>query len=444
MAFDFLNKNKLKQQSSKINELENKLNDIFRVYESTANLVDITASEYFDSQNSAYLNHAQQVDLIQRMYDGETKYGTELTKALINLCASFSLPNGLTISAESDYESEKAYIEQFLIENNLKDGGALEIHRECERQGQLLLKLVWDDSINNVRVDYIPWHETGYTIASLSDYSSLAGPFLCTYRTKSGQNISLDDSLFNVIFLNSRLGKFEGRPKLGGIINVIIGLSQDLEKWHQIIHLLTHPTPSLKLQNAKDAQAQAAALQKGGWKLGQLLITNGDFNLVSPSGVDIDKLYVSIETAVKIIAGATGIQPTYLGFLNVASNKSVTENVSGCNETEAYATISLWSHFYQTLFDKVIKMRNSHLKDITLATGKVHPCLVTDSDRQASFLKDIALPAAREGLLSKRSFIENIPGLDVAKELANQQLEKADIPDTTEEPYPDFTSDKKE
>jgi hypothetical protein len=407
----------------------------------TTNLSDVSLDQYImlrDSDKLGYRTHEQQVDKLVDMYDAESRFGCELTKSLINLSSSASLPNGLQTTTEENFESEAEYIKQFIAINNLQAGTSLDLVRAAELQGQVLVKLVWDNTINNVRLDYIPWDETHYKINSLNDNSKLAGPFLVDYKDSKGNNIVLNDDEICFVLLNNRLGKLEGRPKLGGVINILIGVSQDIEKFHQIIHVLTHPTVHIKAKTAEGAKRYGEALVKKGWKMGSILIDDCEVEIISASGIDVDKLYQSITTHIKLLCACCGIDPINLGWVDLASNQASSKVASAQNDVESYASISKWNLFYQQLFDKVIAMRNQYLKNIQLTIGKVHPCLVTDSVKQAQFVKDIAMPAAVQGLLSKKAFLENIPGIDIQQELQNQEAEKADMPTITEEPYPEF------
>ena len=70
------------------------------------------------------------------------------------------------------------------------------------------------------------------------------------------------------------------------------------------------------------------------------------------------------------------------------------------------------------IFNSVIELRNLYLdSNQKLKPGIIKPKLKPMSDRQWQKLKELFMPAAKDNLLTRQAFLEQIPNFDITAEL---------------------------
>lgn len=384
-------------------------------------ILDDIAQYYPRSLKSAtYVTHQTQVAGVRLKYQGKASHGNMMLQRLINLRVAFSIPNRLFLiknpymeGSKAQIKRIKAYLNAFLEFNNLSSSLPKELARESELQGQVAVRLVWDDNTKLPILRYYPWEKTDYTVKAVNEYD-VNSPLKMMYKV-DGQAIELDDNEFEFIAFNDELGIYEGYPTCGPILKTIENLDKDLQDWRKLNHLFAHPTPHFHCETKEEALAINALIKSVGWKVGTALATNSDFSLKGVTGQEGNILMLSIQTNVKVISAHTGVGPHFLGFANIMSGRSTAESIGEPTEVSLFAEITGWKKFYINLFNKVIRMRNKKLQQ-QLQENLIHPKLIPLTDRQWKHIKEILMPAAEKGLVSREFFLNAIPDIDVDTE----------------------------
>jgi len=352
-------------------------------------------------------------------------------------------------TAEADAKPELDYIRAFLDENNINQGNALKFAQDANLQGGIAFKLQWTANpavdvkpvqqvagqivpteTGKVKMTYLPWFETKWFIIPADSESNLCPPFKLKYKQLTlkindtsiewigGDYAELEEKNFVFLNINDQLGKHIGMPRLGVILTTLEELSEDLSDWRVLNKLFAHPTPHFKCNNAAEVSQINTYLKNTGWRVGTALATTGEFKLISPQGTEVTYLEQGIITKIKIVSGATGINPHFMGFPDLLSNRSTADSMGEPTEVVTAGEIGLWEKFYESLFDKVIDLRNeNNAGGVALRRGIVKPKLVPMSDRQWEQLKSFWLEALKNGGISLETFLAQIPKLDVKSEL---------------------------
>ena len=165
-------------------------------------------------------------------------------------------------------------------------------------------------------------------------------------------------------------------------------------------------------------------------------------SIVSPTTSSPTFLEKGIEIGLKVVAGATGIGIHFLGFPNVLSNRATAESLGEPIEIAARTDMLQWMSFFEGLFNKAILLANEH-RDQKLRTGLVKPKMQPITDRQWTIIEKVFLPATKDGLISRRQFVEQVPGIDPDENEKELSEEESTKPLSEEdEQYPGFTQSK--
>ncbi len=385
-----------------------------------------------------YRTKATMVSECNRKYSGTAEKGNLILQRLINLRVAFSVPNRLFLIAddvieypESAVKKAKDFLNAFMAFNNLDSILPRDLSKEAELEGQVAVRLVWDTKEKLPRIRYYPQSITGYVVEPARDIYSVKPPLTLKF-TYNQDTVSLTDDKFSFIAFNDKLGAFEGFPTCGPILREVEYLEKDMLDWRRLNHLFAHPTPHFKCETQEEADAVSEMISGLGWKVGTAIATNSEFNLKGPTGAEANLLMLSITTHAKLISAHTGIGIHFLGFANVMSNRATAESMGEPTEVVLHAEISGWKAFYKDLFQKAIVMRNLRLNG-QIPIDAIVPKIIPITDRQWKTIKDVFLPAKKEGLISHEFFLSQLPDVDTEAEMdrikdEEKEKEKEKVP----------------
>ena len=404
-------------QSKRIREHDDMVVQIKELQVTSSEMLSRIQSDREYDVNS-YITHADQTNEIVNKYKGIALYGITLVKRLVNVAAALQVPNGIELDGD-DKLPEYMYLKTFLDISQLNQGVAIKLAKEAQFEGQVLLELVWDDTDNMVKIIHTMWRNAPYQITPIG-LSNLTGPYKAEWKEddKVVRTLSGDQMAF-VAFNATRNEDYEieGWPTIGNLLMRLDTISRDLNDWRATNKLFAHPTPVFQCETQAEVNDLTDKLKSSGWTVGTAIALRGKFVLVA-SGSYYLTFRNAIETNVKLVSGGSGVSIAWLGFADVMSNRATADSLGEPLEIVSAADISTWNSFYEEIFDSVIAIRNENLdSQQKLKPGIIKPKLKPMSDRQWAKLKDLFMPAAKDGLITRQSFLEQIPNFDLEAEL---------------------------
>ena len=395
-----------------------------------------------DSDND-YASHLLQTTEIISKYSGCGNIGNELIKRIINVSAALQIPDGIELAVEGEGEEiknhkELHYLQECSKANALDAALATFYARELQKQGQLLIELIWDDEDNHVKLKYYPWNVYQYTIQS-TGLNNMLPPYTATWEDSNGDQQTLSGDQIVFMSINTTIdtdGKIEGWPTVGSLLNRIDAIGKDLLGWRQSNKLYSYPTPHVKTGDRENARQVADRIRTSGWTVGQMLVTGGEFEMVVPQNY-YETLSQSITFNLQLVAGGTGINIGWLGFPGLSGNRSTTQSLGEPIEIASPSDITTWKTFFLQMFNGMIKLRNANLSNSgsdeleeNLVVAKIRPI----SDRQWKILTEVFMPAAKGNLVTPEAFLERIPDFDYKAELKRQEKKKKEEGEKAMEP----------
>ena len=393
-------------------------------------------------QQSAYVGneyrtYSQAVKAIADKYNGGADWGVIQTGTIIDLRAAFILGEGIqvthTTEARAEAESELQWAEDFLDYNDLDAEMAQEMAKEAEIEGKIAIRIFYDrekyrDWPGMVSARYIPWTSRNYTVtANKDDYSYYEKLSWEAGADYAAGNLGEDEFIYK---------KFGGRindpnqaqPKIMKCLTQIDRLDKALRDLREINHLFASPTPDFKAEDETQASKLLDYLKNINWKIGKMIAHTGEFNYKSPDTAGIQNLISEIELCVKMISGTTGIPIHYLGLLDLLHNRATGENVRELIMAVTSKERMIWVGAYEELFTKAMKMFNAKAygqKSTKLDPEKIKVDIPLISQDHWDHLKDVLIPAAMAGIVSKEAVAAEIPGIDMEAEAERKKEKEA-------------------
>ena len=393
-----------------------------------------------------YSSHALQTNEIILKYAGGGDIGNDLIKRIVNVSAALQIPDGIELAVEGRGEEVKNSPELHYLTlcskvNTLDAAMATFYARELQKQGQILLELLWDEEDNLVKLKYYPWDIYQYTVTS-TGLNNMLPPYTVTWQDDNGDEQTLSGD--QIVFLSSNTtldvnGNIEGWPTVGSLLNRIDAIGKDLMGWRQSNKLYAYPTPHVKTGERENARQVADRIRASGWTVGQMLVTGGEFDMVVPQNY-YETLSAAIKFNLQLISGGTGISIGWLGFPDLAGNRATSQAMSEPIEIATPSDITAWKTFFLQMFNGMIRLRNQNLKESGskgLVENKVIAKIRPISDRQWKILTEVFMPAAKGNLVTTEAFLERIPDFDLKAELKRkEEKEKKEGLESTEPVQP--------
>ena len=380
---------------------------------------------------NAYKTYDAIIKAIADKYQAKADWGCQQVGSIIDVRAAFIIGEGVQVSPvdPADAESpEMDFAKAFFDYNDLDREMPQEFAKEAEMEGCFLGLLRWekDPTFNDggmVALRYMSRNETKYKVVTPDDDYS--------YYEKIEWNDSKrgPQSLETPGFVYARFGgrvhlPNEPTPKIGKVLTEIEGLSKALRDWREINRLFGAPTPDIECDSAEQAQWMADNLEAV-WrnlKIKKLIAHTGRFSYKSPT--DNSGIENEIITLAKIISGATGVPVHFLGLPDLMSNRSTAENLMELVSASTSKERMVWIGTYQQIIRKAMEMRNKNSKLTPLNPSKVKVTIPYISQAVWDRITSVFMPLYNSDGLSLETMLQQIPGIDVTKEMEKIRTQK--------------------
>lgn len=300
---------------------------------------------------NAYTHYLSQVAETYRKYNGNASFGTQQTRAIIDLRTAFISGEKISVSCKNGRTAR--WIEKFLTYNKLTDIGFIDASKGAELAGQVLFVLkpaLWFDSSLFVKALRIPYIINTPYRAIYNDPLTREKVIDIQVR-KNGQWQSAGFTNFVYVRTGGDDANTEGPSTRCGLVLT------DLENYDRAIkdmrrnnHIFARITPVWETESDNDAQTLKANLEKIQWKIGNAYIGKSKFSYATPDKGAHENLLIELVATVKTISSVTGIPVHWLGYVDLMSNRSTAETLYDLIKNATIVDRLIWSSsFYEML-----------------------------------------------------------------------------------------------
>ncbi len=375
-------------------------------------LGDVTEKKAYSG--NSYSEYKTAITELAKKYEGTADWGVLQVGNIIDLRSAFIIGQGIKLVPKDKKSREYELIQAFVEHNNLDEEMPQDLAKEAEIEGRCLVKLIPNNETKQIDIRFISYSANAYKVITASgDYQKYES---VTYQdNEAKKDITLNAGEFVYKKFAGRLSKVNDlMPKTAKVLTQCENLDKALYDWRKINNLFASPTPVVECQEGADAKAISDALNKVKWNVGKLLvIKNAVYKLVGADAVGTNALKEEIIALAKVISGATGIPVHFLGYPDLMSNRATSTDLfefinASCNKER-----SIWTGFYEELFNKALIMANKFQAGYKENTVKAQILQVTEAKLQE--LANVWLPLYNANVIDLDYMLSKIPDADPEK-----------------------------
>lgn len=344
---------------------------------------------------NAYKNYQSQVRETYKKYNGQSDFGTQQVRAVVDLRTAFLSGEGVNVAAEN--EKTRDFIERFLFLNRLNGACLVNLVKGTEMSGHQVAVLQpheFANSESNVRVRRYPLNidlpiEPIYKDEFRDDIKAIG------VKNKKGHVEEL--KLKNFIYIRTGgddWSSYGATTKVGLVLTDIENYDRAIKDQRRINHITARVTPVFKVEDADGVKSLKAQLQDSKWKIGKTYIGSADFSYETPGQGAHENLNSELVATIKNISSVTGVPVHWLGYVDLMSNRSTAETLYELLKNATSNERLIWE---SSLYDMILKAQEVYV-DSGLSQG-----FRIDSNF------DVKLP-----LLDFSNFLERIRGYEIA------------------------------
>ena len=405
-------------------------------------MIDILSGTEADDdgvyKGNEYRTYRKAVAAINDKYNGTSKWGVLQTGNIVDLRAAFIIARGIKVSARDkdvDATNEIKWAKAFLEYNDLDKEMVQEFAKEAEIEGKILLKIDMDKTPEEeiykdykyqmVAARYVSWTEKKYTvIPDDEDYKK----YLKVEWTSGKKPGDLEESQFVYKKFGGRLNDPNtAQSKVMKCLSQIDNLDKALRDWREINRIFGGPILYMKCEDSQEVDKALLALDNKDFKIKKILAGTGDLSFVSFDIKGVESAEKEILTNAKMISGTTGVSVQYLGFVELLKNRSTSDDLREMLSSATVKERATWEGAYEELLTKSMNLFNKTIYAQKEAAGKkLNPSLIkvnipVITKQHWDNIEKIWLPAAIAGKITEELFLEQLPDVDIDKELERKK-----------------------
>ena len=414
----------------------------------TQHMIDILSGTEDDDTGSykgnEYRTYRKAINAVDKKYNGTAKWGVLQVGNIIDLRAAFIISRGLKISAKEkgvDASREIKWANDFIDYNDLDKEMVQEFAKEAEIEGKILLKIDMDKTpeveqyedyeYNMVAVRYVSWLDKKYEVkVDENDYQKYKKiEWHPSGNDKKAGTLTEDQFVYK---------KFGGRindpntaqAKVMKCLSQIDNLDKALRDWREINRIFAGPILYYQCHEKEEVNKALEALEDKNMKIKKVFAGHGVLMYSNFDIKGVESLENEILTLAKMISGTTGISVQYLGLVELLKNRSTSDDMREMLSSSTVKERATWEGAYEelitkamNLFNKIVYKQKSEVKKLNPSLIKVSIPVITKQHWQN--IKDVWLPAAVAGKITKELFLEQLPDVDMDEELKREEEREA-------------------
>jgi len=386
------------------------------------------------TNGNPYPDYESQVAEVAKKYEGKAEWGCQVCKSIVDMRTAFILGQGVQPDGPESAAREIEFIQAFMQRNDL-DETAQDWVREAEIEGKFLCRLTVDKTARQIDARFVPWTQHKYTVETHpTDYAQYTGVHYMLNKT--GAEVQLTPREFVYTKFGGRVHLVnESAPKVASVLKNMESMEKALTNWRAINSFFASPTPYFKVESNEEGTALSKALKAMSWKIGKFLIGTAEFTMVGAPMDGVQSLKDELTSNAQIVSGNTGVPIQLLGFPELLSNRSTSENMM----ESVYASTSrdrvLWKGTFTELFQKVLALANEQLNG-GFNDQAVTALIPETTAAKLEELNSVWLPLYQQGALSLETMLSKVPDINVEEEMARiEEAQAARVREASKEMF---------
>jgi hypothetical protein len=282
----------------------------------------------------------------------------------------------------------------------------------------------------SIKVRLFSWYANRYIVTRNSDdYEKIEK---ITYRKSQSATEETSIDLANSVYIKiggCNYRNDEAPTRIGKILTQCENASRATYDLRKNTHIFGKIMPRWETQNAADAKVINAAVNSKSFEIGDGYAGPAKFSLAEPTGEAAEAIIKDLLCSLRYISSMTGVPIHWLAWPELMSNRATAENFL---ETVSAATKKerlIWQEGITGLLNKVMHIAvDSGIAEREILDGDLAIKLPLISIAALQQMADVWIPIYQEGLISKFTMQNMLPGIDPQKEnelIAEEREENA-------------------
>jgi len=309
---------------------------------------------------NSYSTYESQVRATYEKYNAFTDFGSQQTRAVVDVRSAFISGEGLSVSCKNEATSK--WIEDFLDKQKLNGSVFVSAVKSSEIVGQVLFSLDYvkasdteEDCIRVRRLKYS--HESPFRVKYADKMFSDEIEEVQVKRDGRWAPIGIDNYIY------ARTGGDDSNlymptTRVGAVLTDIDNYDRALKDIRRNNFIYARVTPTFEVASEAEAKNLKLWLQKIQWKVGTAFIGKAKFSYQSPGTSAYQNLESEMTATIKTISATTGVPVHWLGFVDLMSNRATATSLY---ESVKNATVSERTVWQETMYDLITKAQELYI-----------------------------------------------------------------------------------
>jgi hypothetical protein len=383
-----------------------------------------------------YKTYDSAIPALASAYAGAADWGVLQVGNIVDLRAAYIVGQGIKVSkvepeeGEQPADREYEFAQRFIEANSLDHELPQDLAKEAEIEGKTLLKLFSreDEAQGFEGIDiilrWVSWTTNKYTVkVDNEDYLKIESVKWSPPDGKPPVDLTPEKCVYK---------RFAGRldvpnetmPRTAKCLTQIEDLDKALWDWRRINELFAAPVPHIECETAAQAKEMGAAIAGINFLAGKAFAHTGTFSFAQPSSEGQTALENEIITKMKLISGTTGVPINALGAPELTTKMGADSQAQ--LDLIAMSTVKereVWRGAYQEVIEKAMLMWNEETRKTPLRPWLIRVDLPVITEAQWNRIVSTWLPIRSSKEITQKTFLNQIPGLDVEKEIESLEAE---------------------
>ncbi len=373
-------------------------------------LLDEQGASGVGGLTNAYQSYASQVIETYRKYNGESDFGAQQCRAVVDIRASFIAGEGPSISAEDEQTQE--WLSQFIASNRLFGSRFFDLVLGGEMTGKQLvfLKKIPGEMPRAIRIPWSADESWNVILQDKWDPESVIGVMI----KKGGVSVPLDITNFAFFRLGGDdLSVNKTTTRVGIVLSDLENYDRALKDIRLNNHVSARITPNLQTESDEETEQAVKAFRDTRWKIGKMRIGTGKFSYETPGMGAAENLQAEMAATLKTIASTTGIPVHWIGWADLMNNRATADSLY---ETISNATIRERSIYADGFKDLLIKAQEVYINSGGTLISKVDEEIlvsipVVDRSKFLDLVRGLSIAFSDEAI-SMADYRSALPGIN--------------------------------
>jgi hypothetical protein len=380
-----------------------------------------------------YLTYSSQTTEIYKKYNGESEYGNDQVRAMVDIRTAFIASEGVSVSVNEGVSEGHSELFSKFIEQNRLDGIRLsDLVRTTEMSGYAITNILKGNDETKL-IPYMGLLSSGRGKRYI--YPELKNP-LNPFEIKGFYQGSKEDKkefkLDNIVYIRTGgYGDFHDYPttKIGVVLTEAENYDRAQKDMRELNYRSARITPDFKTQSGNETKAVVESLKEQKWKIGQARIGTADFSYKSPATGAHDNLKTEMIVNLKTMSGVTSVPVHWFGWVDQMSNRATAQ--------ELYSMISNGTSMERSSIESSLKELFLIMQQVYIDSGgdlikevvddfEIKLPLI-DLGKFESMVKAYSMLFS-DGIISEGTYRNIVPGIDpiLEKEMIAAESEDAE------------------